>query len=492
MDTKSNEVDRKPPECQHYACVKPPFAVGLFPAFAGGKPPFPSFVAHCVAPFGQLRQRTRAPRFSRSLQMKHQPLVVSSMAHDLVGSEILQIATEVRRMKKDGFEVVDYTVGDFNPDYFSPPADLVQGIAQALLQGHTNYPPAMGIDELRRAVAEFYRTRLGLDYSSGEILIGAGARPMIYTTCATLLDPADVVLYGVPSWNNNHDAHIVGARPIEVRTTAAQRFFPSVEDIRPHIGELNLIALNSPLNPTGTLFTREQLLPICELVAEENRSRARRGAKPCYILYDQVYWLNRFGPEHVHPVGLVPELKSATIYIDGISKYLAATGLRVGWLAGPEAVVSRMSAVLGHLGAWAPKAEQVATAQFLGRTAAFDAFVEQLNANALSRLQRLHQGMQALKGQGLAVDSIQPQGGIYLSVSFDYVGARTSQGKQLTTLTDLRQFLLEDARVAMVPFTGFGVKEPTSWFRCSVGAVSPQEVELSLQRLAASLRSLSR
>ncbi len=424
--------------------------------------------------------------------MKHGPTLVSTMAHDLVGSEILRIAHDIRRMKQDGFEVVDYTVGDFNPTQFAPPGELIEGIATALRAGHTNYPPAMGTDDMRRAVSALFKRHLGLDYTTAEVLIGAGARPMIYTTFATLLDPGDVVLYGVPSWNNNHYTHISGARPIEIRTMAANRFLPTADDIRFHIGELNLISLNSPLNPTGTVYTREQLQPICELVAEENRLRARRGAKPCYIMYDQVYWLASFGVPHVHPVGLVPELKSATIYIDGISKYLAATGLRVGWLAGPEPVVSRMNAVLGHLGAWAPKAEQIATAQYMTQTAAFDRYVEGLKGKLLERLGRLHQGIQKLKSQGLMVDSIEPQGGIYLSVLIDYVGGRTAQGKQLANAGELQQYLLEDARVGMVPFSGFGVKEASSWYRFSVGAVSPEDIDRSLERLAASLRSLSR
>ena len=151
-----------------------------------------------------------------------------------------------------------------------------------------------------------------------------------------------------------------------------------------------------------------------------------------------------------------------------------------------------MNAVLGHLGAWAPKAEQIATAQYMGQTAAFDAYVEGLKGKLLERLGRLHQGVQKLKSQGLSVDSIEPQGGIYLSVLIDYVGGRTAQGKQLANAGELQQYLLEDARVGMVPFSGFGVKEASNWYRFSVGAVSPEDIDRSLERLAASLRSLSR
>lgn len=419
------------------------------------------------------------------------PILVSTMAHDLVGSEILRIANEVRRMRADGFEVVDYTVGDFNPAYFPAPQPLIDGNVAALRAGATNYPPAMGTEELRKAVAEYYHRELGVSYTSAEILIGAGARPLIFTAFATLLDPGDRVIYGVPSWNNNHYTHLVGARPIEVRTTAQHAFQLTAEDVKPHIGSLNMIVLNSPLNPTGTVFTRDQLLPICQLIADENRNRERRGAKPCYIVYDQVYWRNSFSAVHVHPVGLVPELRSCTLYIDGISKFLASTGLRVGWMAAPERIMPQMNSILGHMGAWAPKAEQIATASYLANTSDVSSFVADLNAKILRRLDRLHTTIQKLKAEGLKVDSLQPQGGIYLSAMFDYVGAKTPQGKQLATGNDLRQFLLEDARVAMVPFAAFGAKDHTGWFRMSVGAVSEEQVEQSLVRLAASLRQLS-
>jgi aspartate aminotransferase len=151
----------------------------------------------------------------------------------------------------------------------------------------------------------------------------------------------------------------------------------------------------------------------------------------------------------------------------------------------------QMNSILGHMGAWAPKAEQIATAGYLANTSDVSSFVADLNAKILRRLDRLHTTIQKLKAEGLKVDSLQPQGGIYLSAMFDYVGAKTPQGKQLATGNDLRQFLLEDARVAMVPFAAFGAKDHTGWFRMSVGAVSEEQVEQSLVRLAASLRQLS-
>ena len=142
---------------------------------------------------------------------------------------------------------------------------------------------------------------------------------------------------------------------------------PTADTIRPHLKGAKLLALCSPQNPTGTVFTREQLEEICDLVLEENRSRGE-DEKPLYIMYDQIYGaLLHGGEKHVDPVSLRPELRPYTVYVDGISKALAATGVRVGWALGPDYIIDKMKSILGHIGAWSPKAEQMATARGLDR-----------------------------------------------------------------------------------------------------------------------------
>ena len=152
----------------------------------------------------------------------------------------------------------------------------------------------------------------------------------------------------------------------------------------------------------------------------ENRRRAQSGEKPLYLLYDQVYWMLTFGKaRHQTPVHLVPESAPYVIFVDGISKAFAATGLRVGWGVGPPAVISAIRDFLGHVGAWAPRAEQVATAEVLRDAAAVDAYGREFRAQLQARLDRLHQGFSAMHAAGLPVRDISPQGAIYLSVQFD-------------------------------------------------------------------------
>ena len=151
-----------------------------------------------------------------------------------------------------------------------------------------------------------------------------------------------------------------------VETSAKTNFLPTAAHLAPHLSQITLIALCSPLNPTGTVFTKEALSEICQLVVQENKQRKKKKTKPLYLLFDQVYWTLTYGEtHHVDPVSLNKHMKPYTIYIDGLSKAVAATGVRVGWAMGPSTIISKMTAILGHMGGWSPKPEQVGSARFL-------------------------------------------------------------------------------------------------------------------------------
>ena len=252
-----------------------------------------------------------------------------------------------------------------------------------------------------------------------------------------------------------------------------------------------LLALNSPLNPTGTAFSADALARISDLVLAENARRKPLGERPLYVMYDQVYWTLCFGgTTHVTPVGLRPEIAPYTVFVDGISKAFAATGLRVGWTMGPLDVITRMSSILGHVGAWAPRAEQAATVALLQDPVAIGEFHHTFLSGVEARLRVLHEGLQRLKGDGLPVESIPPMGAIYLTARLHPFGARTPDGHVLRTNDDIRRYLLERAAFAVVPFQAFGCTEEDGWFRLSVGAVSVDELKAALPRVEAALRDL--
>ncbi len=425
-----------------------------------------------------------------TLTIPHTPLVLGApaapnqglgeMVSTLVGSEILRIAGEVRALAEKGQPVLNLTVGDFSPKQFRIPRHLELAISRALAAGQTNYPPSDGVPELKRAVAAFYREALSLDYPQDGILIAGGARPLIYALFRAVLDPGEKVVYPVPSWNNNHYCHLAGAQGVAVETSAETGFQPTAASLAPHLSDARLLALNSPLNPAGTGFSRPQLQAIAQLVVDENRRRGP-AAKPLFLLYDQIYWLlaDDSAP-HTTPVELVPEVAPYTLMVDGISKAFAATGLRVGWAAGPPFLISRMKDFLGHVGAWAPRPEQVATAEIFADADQVRALSGAVRDGINLRLAALDRGLKQLADKGFPVRHLPPAGALYLSAHFDLI-------ERFENNRGIRKYLLEQAGFAIVPFHAFGTRPDNGWFRLSVGAVGVDEIAPAIDRVEQAL-----
>jgi len=415
---------------------------------------------------------------------------LSGLATGVVGSEILKIGADVRQALARGEKLLNLTVGDFSPSQFPIPRRLQEEIDRAYREHETNYPPSDGVLALREAVAEFTEREQGLRYPVESIVIAGGARPILYGTYRTILDRGDTVVYSVPSWNNNHYAHLMEARAIELEGERENGFFPKASAFAPHLSEARLVVLNSPMNPTGTVVDPAELARISEMIVEENARRERAGRKAVFLLYDQIYSALHFGnARRSSPPELVPESFRYTILLDGISKQFAATGLRVGWAIGPPGLIRRMRDILGHVGAWAPKPEQVATARFLRDTAAVAEHRRQFTAALQARLELLYEMFHRMKAGGLPVDAIAPQGAIYLSARFDLVGGEIG-GAEIRSNEEIRKLLLEKAGLAAVPFQAFGYKPETGWFRLSVGAVSEQEIRDAEPRLRALVGSV--
>ncbi len=404
---------------------------------------------------------------------------------------ILGIAADVRALAATGRPICNLTVGDFDPRQFPIPEQLKKLVIEALDRGETNYPPSDGVQSLRQAVVEFVAREHGVTTTIPSVIITAGGRPAIYAVFRCLLNPGDAVVYPVPSWNNDYYAGMVGARTIPVRTSAEEAFQPTLSLLAPHLGEATLLCLCSPANPTGTILPPEALREIMEAVVEENARRSRAGRRPLFVLHDLMYGSLVFRETaHAHPLALVPEAAPWVITVDGISKAFAGTGLRVGWAIGAPAVIARMKDFLGHVGAWAPRPEQTATAEFLSDAPAIAAYRAEMDGALTRRLEALYDGFMALRRAGHPVNCVRPQGAIYLSLQLDLVGRRVN-GAELTNNEAIRKLLLEQAGIAVVPFDAFGLPEQTGWFRLSAGAVSIRDIADGLVRIRAMLEGLS-
>ena len=415
---------------------------------------------------------------------------LSRLAETLIGSEIVKLGADIKAKIKEGSTIYNFTIGDFDSSIFPLPKKLEEEIINAYKNRFTTYPPAEGILSLREAVSKFIKEREGLDFGVNEILIAAGGRPLIYTVYRALVDKGDKVIYAVPSWNNNHYVHFTEGRHQLIEATRKNNFMPSAEDIKPHIKDAVLIALCSPLNPTGTVFKRDELEKISDMVLEENKRRSA-DEKKLYVMYDQMYWMLTFGDTvHYNPVSLRPEMKDYTIFIDGISKAFAATGVRVGWALGPENVLSKMKAINSHIGAWSPMAEQHATAKFLLEKNDVDDYLSHYKKELEERLQLIYEGFQQLRSEGFSVDACAPQAAIYLTIQLSLVGKATDRGDLLTTQADVTSYILNEAKLAVVPFYAFGAPKDSDWYRLSVGTCRKEEIPAMLSQLRDALVKL--
>src|SRR3989304_791882 len=409
-------------------------------------------------------------------------IILSEMAENLIGSEIITLPNEAKERIRNGEKIFNLTISDFDPNIFPIPEEFKNEIIAAYNSGQTNYPAPNGIRDLRRAVSHFLRTMSGLEYTEDEILISGGGRPLIYAVYQAILDPGDSVIFPVPSWNNNHYCHLTRAKQIPVETKPENNFMPTADEIKPHIREANLIALCSPLNPTGTTFSKEALQKICNLILEENKRRGNH-KKPLYLLFDRIYSLLTYGEtQHHDPVTLCPELKDYTIFIDGMSKSFAATGVRVGWSFGTAGMINKMKAILSHVGAWSPKAEQVAAANYLKQESNIGLFLSKFKNRIQKRLDAFYNGFQALKKEGFNVDAVAPQAALYLAVKLDIQGLTTK---------DATQYILDEAKIALVPFYAFGADKNSRWYRLSVGTASMDDIDSFFGNLRNALSKFS-
>lgn len=416
---------------------------------------------------------------------------LSTLAETLIGSEIVKLGNEITERIKKGEKIYNYTIGDFDSSIFPIPSLLQQYIIEAYQNHYTSYPPADGLLELRQGVSSFVKTNEKLDYAPNEILIAAGGRPLIYATFKTIVDEGDKVIYAVPSWNNNHYVHLTNGAHCVIEALPENNFMPLASDVEACIEGAALLCLCSPQNPTGTTLQKSELEKICDLVIAENKKRGE-GEKKLYVMFDQMYWTLTYGDtKHYDPVSIRPEMKEYTIFISGISKMFAATGVRVGWSFGPANVIAKMKSLLSHIGAWAPMAEQKAVAKYLVDQNDIEAYFTKFKQRLENRLQKLYAGFINLKNKGFNVDAIAPQAAIYLTIRIDLVGKKTADGNALATQADVTQYLLSEAGLAIVPFYAFGADRSSTWYRLSIGTCKTAEIDEMFGRLENALNKLS-
>lgn len=410
---------------------------------------------------------------------------LSKVGNGIVGSEIIKISQQIKEIAKTK-PVANLTIGDFDSKKWPIPKVLKDLIKKYYDEDYTNYPNSQGELVLREAVSNYLKTEYNLDYSPSEILIGGGVRPLIYTVYKGTVNQGESVIYPVPSWNNNHYCFLHGANKQEIECKPENSFFPTVSDIENNIQDsTSLVCICSPQNPTGRVIPSETLKGICDVIVKENKIRSTQvGSRPLYLFFDQIYSDLTEKDLFSHPLYVCPEIKDYLICADGISKSLSATGVRVGWIFGPQDVIGKMTEIFSHIGAWAPKPEQNAVAEFLNQNMIIHTLHTEFNRGEFMYYSSLIcDKFEELKERGFRVDYQKPEGGIYVSVYFDYA-------KSFSSSEEFVYHLINNFGLGIVPFEFFGSKENRGWFRISLGNIDDNNIDGVLEIIDYSVTKL--
>lgn len=383
-------------------------------------------------------------------------------------SPTLAIDAQAKAMKAKGVEVINFSAGE--PD-FGTPEHIKQAAIDALAAGFTRYTPVAGIPELRQAICASLAAR-GVTYEPADIVVSCGAKHSLYNAMQVLLNEGDEVILSAPYWVSYYEqVKLAGGVPVVVTTGPDTGFKLTPGLLEAAITpRTRLLILNSPCNPTGAVYSREELAALAEVIVARN----------LIVISDEIYAALLYdGLTHTSIASLAPEVKERTILIDGVSKTYAMTGWRIGYAAGPRPVAKAMTDLQSHSTSNPTSiAQKAAVAALTGSQEA----VETMRREFEQRRNRILAGLRELPG----IECNQPGGAFYV---FPFIGklfGRKFRGLVLGNSTDVATALLNEFQVAVVPGVAFGA-EP--YLRLSY-ATSMDQIEAGLERLRAFVTEL--
>jgi aspartate aminotransferase len=399
--------------------------------------------------------------------------VLADRLKTLAPSSTLAVQAKAAELRRRGVDVISFGAGE--PD-FDTPERIKDAAIQAIRRGQTKYTEVGGIPELRAAVCGKFKRDNGLDYEPADVLVSCGAKHTLFNMVVALLNPGDEVLVPSPYWvSYPEQARLVGAVPVAVPTREATGFDLDPERLRAAVTpRTKVIVLNSPNNPTGAVFSPAALAAVARLAVERD----------LFVVSDECYEALTFEGRHVSIAALDPELKARTLVVNTCSKAYAMTGWRLGFAAGPRALIRAMTDV---------QSQVTSNPSSVTQWAAVEALVGPQDevakmAGEFDRRRRIIvRGLNALPG----VSCVMPKGAFYVFANVSGLFGRAWKATDGTRILkgsiDVTAFLLEEAKVAVVPGVDFGSDDHV---RLSY-ATSEALISEGLTRMAAALPRLA-
>ncbi|KLT17463.1 pyridoxal phosphate-dependent aminotransferase [Neobacillus vireti] len=376
----------------------------------------------------------------------------------LTPSSTLAITAKAKELKEQGVDVIGLGAGE--PD-FNTPSHILDAAYRSMNEGHTKYTPSAGLPALKKAIIKKFENDQGLSYKPNEIIVGNGAKHALYTLFQVLLNDGDEVIIPAPYWvSYPEQVKLAGGVPVYIEGLEQNQFKIAPEQLLKGITKkTKAVIINSPSNPTGVLYTAEELLELGKICLEEN----------ILIVSDEIYEkLIYGGAQHVSIAQLSPELKEQTIIINGVSKSHSMTGWRIGYAAGNKQIIEAMTNLASH-----STSNPTTTAQYAA-IAAYNGPQDAAREMRLAfeeRLAIIYDKLVAIPG----FTCVKPQGAFYLYPNVRVAAEMTG----FQNVDDFAKALLVEAKVAVIPGSGFGTPDN---IRLSY-ATSLEQLETAVSRI---------
>lgn len=377
-------------------------------------------------------------------------------------SVTLEITAKAKSMKAQGIDVVSFGAGE--PDFNTPENIIEEGI-KAIKEGKTRYTPASGISELKEAVCEKLKRDNNLTYSPKNIIISSGAKHSIYNALMAITNPGDEIIISVPYWVSYPELiKLAGGKPVFIKTKEENDFKYTLEDLNNALSnKTKAIILNSPNNPTGTFYNKNELEKIADWAVKNN----------IFVISDEIYEkLVYDGENHVSIASLNDEIKNLTILINGMSKAYAMTGWRIGYAAASEDITKIMSNIQSHTTSNPCSISQYASVEGLSGD---QSSVEKMKKHFEERRNFMVDTVNSIEG----LSCRKPKGAFYVMVNITKIKGKTIRGMKIESSLDFAKLLLDEGKVAVIPGIGFGDDD---YIRLSY-ATSMENIEKGLSRI---------
>ncbi len=390
-------------------------------------------------------------------------MILSEKSKAISASPTLAIDAKYKAMLAEGIDVVGFGTGE--PD-FDTPDNIKKAAIDAIEKGFTKYTPASGLPALKQAVCDKFKRENGLDYEPSQIVISNGAKHSLVNAFDAILNPGDEVIIPAPYWVSYPEmVKLADGIPVIVNATEADNFKITVDGLKSALtSKTKAIVLNSPSNPTGMIYSAEELKAIADFAVENN----------IFVISDEIYehLIYAEGEGHVSIASFNEDIKKLTIVINGVSKSYAMTGWRIGYAAATPEIAKIMSNVQSHAASNPSSISQYATIEALNGP---QDSVETMRLAFKERREYMVNRINDMSG----VSCLMPDGAFYVMMNISQLKGKTLGGEVINTSDDFCRVLLEKAKIALVPGSGFGADDFVRWSY----AASMEKIKTGLDRL---------